>query len=241
MGVRRITIAAVSAPLLLFAAVPASAATRSRKAISTCPPAGAHVLLADAQAAIYTIHERLIIPFVGGEHEVQKVIATRSCVDGRKNSYKLGEEYIPTPTEGGGGVERLALGGSVVAYEEFFSEGNRYSEGRDEEYVEEWHVVVRDLRTGRVLHRVATGSRERDHPKLVGDGSATAIVVKVDGAVAWITDTVQNENRYQVHALDKTGERTLAVGSNIDPHSLALAGSTLYWTQDGKSFSAPLN
>jgi hypothetical protein len=44
-----------------------------------------------------------------------------------------------------------------------------------------------------------------------------------------------------LHALDKTGERTLAVGSNIDPNSLALAGSTLYWTQSGRPALALLN
>jgi hypothetical protein len=67
------------------------------------------------------------------------------------------------------------------------------------------------------------------------------IVVKNDGAVAWINDTVQEENRFEVHAFDATGERVLAVGSNIAPESLALAGSTLYWTQGGKPFSATLH
>lgn len=100
-------------------------------------------------------------------------------------------------------------------------------------------MVVRNLRIGQILHRTPTGAK--NHPKFVGDGPTTAIVVKADGAVAWTTDTVQSEDRYQVHALDKTGERTLAVGSNIDPRSLALAGSTLYWTQGGKSESAVLN
>ena len=227
--------------LLLGAAVPASGAGSSRKAIPTCPPAGAHVLLADAQAAIYTVHERLVMHFDGGGHEVQKVIATRGCVNSRKGSYKLGEEFVPTPTEVNGGIYRLALSGPIIAYEESFYGGNRYSEGRGEESVEEWHVVVRNLQTGSVLHKTPTGANEKDHPKFVGDGPTTAIVVKADGAVAWITDTVQSENRYQVHALDNTGERTLTVGSNINPNSLALAGSTLYWTQGGKSESAVLN
>jgi hypothetical protein len=242
MSVRRITIAAVNVLVLLFAAVPPSDATRSHKAISACPARGAGVLLADVQAVIYTVRENRV-EFPEGKRTVVPIVATRGCDSSSKRSFRLDWEFANAGSaESGSPIPpHLTLGGSYVAYEEFFSEGNRYSEGRDEEYVEEWHVVVRDLRTGRVLHRVATGARERDHPKLVGDGSATAIVVKVDGAVAWITDTVQNENRYQVHALDKTGEHTLAVGSNIDPHSLALAGSTLYWTQDGKSFSAPLN
>jgi hypothetical protein len=115
------------------------------------------------------------------------------------------------------------------------------SQGRGEESVEEWRVVVRNLRTGRVLHRAPTGAKEKDHPKFVGDGPTTAIVVKADGAVAWTLDTVQSENRYQVHALDRTGERILATGSNIDPNSFALAGGTLYWQQGGKPFSGTLN
>jgi uncharacterized Ntn-hydrolase superfamily protein len=66
-------------------------------------------------------------------------------------------------------------------------------------------------------------------------------VVKSDGAVAWILTTVQEHATYQVHALDKTGNHVLATGSDISPHSLAVAGNTLYWTQDGKPTSAALH
>jgi hypothetical protein len=65
-----------------------------------------------------------------------------------------------------------------------------------------------------------------------------AIVVKSDGSVAWI---VESSSEYQVRAVDKSGSRVLSSGTNIDPHSLALAGSTLYWTQGGKPKSAMLN
>jgi hypothetical protein len=41
--------------------------------------------------------------------------------------------------------------------------------------------------------------------------------------------------------VDKNGSRLLASSTEIDPSSLALAGSTLYWTQGGKSMSSPLN
>jgi hypothetical protein len=78
-------------------------------------------------------------------------------------------------------------------------------------------------------------------PGVIGNGEARVIVVKSDGAVTWITDAFHKEDRFEVHALDKTGERVLAVGSDIAAESLALAGSTLYWTQGGKPFSAPLN
>jgi hypothetical protein len=148
---------------------------------------------------------------------------------------------VPAPTEGNTQIHNLTLARTVFAYEEPYYGGNRYTEEREEESVTEWHVVVRDLRTGRVLHRVPTGMKEIAHPMYVGDGPTTAIVVKSDGAVAWVLDTAQQAARYQVHALDKSGERVLASGSDVDPHSLALAGSTLYWKQGGKPFSTVLN
>jgi hypothetical protein len=68
-------------------------------------------------------------------------------------------------------------------------------------------------------------------------------VVKSDGAVAWIVAIYGREHpaEYEVHALDRTGSRVLAFGPGISPRSLALAGSTLYWTQGGNPMSAPLN
>jgi hypothetical protein len=66
-------------------------------------------------------------------------------------------------------------------------------------------------------------------------------VVKRDGSVAWIVETNQEEGRYQVHAVDKSGSRVLATGPDVDPTSLALAGSTLYWAQGDQPFSASLN
>jgi hypothetical protein len=79
---------------------------------------------------------------------------------------------------------------------------------------------------------------------LVGVGPAVAIIVKSNGSVAWIAENEIGPPRgpaeYEVHALDSSGSRMLAFGSDIDPHSLALAGSTLYWTQGDKPFSAAL-
>lgn len=99
-------------------------------------------------------------------------------------------------------------------------------------------MVIRDLRTGRIVHRVPTGTPTEPTPRYVGLGSAVAIVVKSDGSAAWIVAPGTSE--YQVHAVDKSGSRVLASGTNIDPHSLALAGSTLYWRQGGKAESATL-
>jgi hypothetical protein len=118
-------------------------------------------------------------------------------------------------------VEKVTLSGSVVGYEEFDIQIGVSSR---------WAVIVRDLRTGRVLHRAnSTGGFVQD------------LVLKTDGAVAWIVDTRFLPDEYAVVALDKTGMRTLASGPSVAPSSLALAASTLYWTQDGKPFSAVLD
>jgi hypothetical protein len=101
-------------------------------------------------------------------------------------------------------------------------------------------ILVRDLRTGRLLHDVPTGIPSAPHGHL-GVGPAISIVVKSDGAVAWIASALPPDGFFQVHALDGDGSRLLATGRSIDPRSLALAGSTLYWTQEGKPFSAALN
>jgi hypothetical protein len=134
----------------------------------------------------------------------------------------------------------LTLAGPILAYEESSTTLTRYSTP-GEHYVSEWHVIVRDLRTGRVLHKVPTGpSESTPEARLVGAGPASIVVAKRDGAVAWITETAQLPHSYQVHAVDRTGARLLAVGSDIRPRSLTLARSTLHWTQGRKLFSAVL-
>jgi len=198
------------------------------------------VIAADAHAVIYTIRERLIVHFSGGGHEVQMVIATRGCVDRHKGSYKLGQEDIPAPTESGGGTRNFVLGGTTAAYEESSTTATRYTRA-GEQVSSIWRVVVRNLENGRVLHSVPTGVPSPPNPNLVGDGPTTMIVVKSDGAVAWITDTAQEVGRYQVHTVDLSGTHLRAEGSDIVPSSLALAGDLLYWTQGGNAFSVPLN
>jgi hypothetical protein len=184
------------------------------------------MVIADAQAQLY-IHPALVVePFTPEEID--------GCAYDTKRSYDLGP--APGKCGGGGGgcasVRHEVLAGPVVAYEEFGA--------NNEHGTADWLVVVRDLRTGRLLHREPTGTRTTT-PSDVGAGPTIAIVVKSDGAVAWVLKTNADEGLYQVHAVDKSGSRLLASGSDIDPHALALAGSTLYWTQGGQPFSAPLN
>ena len=114
-----------------------------------------------------------------------------------------------------------------------------------------YHVVVRDLRTGRVLRKVPTGTLLDAKPGFVevGVGPVKSMVLKSDGAVAWVAfdgersevmrEAVGHEDYvYDLYALDKTGERLLASGSELEPSSLKLAGGMLSWTDGGKPFSA---
>lgn len=251
--------------MLVTALSPGTAFGRSRAVTATCSPARAHVLVANRQAAVYEIVERVAETLEGPHgptHFVNPTLVVRGCVDGRRRSYAIGE---PVECSGGGnasgcgGIARETLAGTMVAYEEtsVSSEGNG---GGSSSYV----VVVRDLRTGRVLHRTPTGTPLRAQAGYVGVGNAVAIAVKSDGSAAWIADdyersvgvgTRSEAPYFDVEAVDKTGTRLLAAGTTVDPSSLSLSlgatnvggqsatlpGSTLYWMQDGKPASAVLN
>jgi hypothetical protein len=129
------------------------------------------------------------------------------------------------------------LSGVVVAYEEFV----RGCGLNESECSGTFIVVVRNLSTGRIVHKVPTGTPLQPTPGIVGVGQTTAIVVKSDGAVAWITEASLGEGGYQVHALDRAGNRVLASGGDIKPYALGLKGSELYWVEGGKRMSAVLN
>ncbi|MGD0452829.1 MAG: hypothetical protein ABSB69_04470 [Solirubrobacteraceae bacterium] len=225
---------------MLAQAAGAGAAPVGHGASAQCPPRNARVLRSDRQAFVYTIRESATetLETVHGESHYQvHFTAIRGCARRRVRSYKLG-----TPPEGhgggggsaGSGIRNLALNGSDVAFEESMTS----SEGGEGGSHNEWLVVVRDLRNGRVLHKVPTGPTRASDPNNIGVGETTAIVVKSDGAVAWIAEA---PGFYEVHALDRTGSRLLASGADIKPRVLGLHGSELYWYQGGKRMSALLD
>ena len=162
------------------------------------------------------------------------------CVYGHRGAYLLGTEpYVQLTkymNESRFGDLDIVLAGPIVAYEEY-----SFNEGLDGA---RQGVVVKDLRTGRTLRDEPTGKARTPggEPELeFGIGDTTAIVVKSDGSVAWIVGTSKANGGYQVHAADGAGSSVLASGPDIDPSSLALARSTVYWTQAGQAHSAPLD
>ncbi len=210
----RRTITIVTIILTGLVGAPVAAAHTSHKPLSKCPPKNQEVIDADAQAVVYS-----------------SGVGILGCAYGAKRSYYFGPPPFGT-AQGSGGTFLVTLVGPVVAYA--VEQSVPFVSGHD---IHE--VWVRNLRTGKVIHRMPTGSPSE--PEDIGIGDATSIVVKTDGSVAWIVGTREQLGTVQVRSADKTGSHVLAISPEIAPYSLALAGSTLYWTQGGEPMSATLN
>jgi hypothetical protein len=143
------------------------------------------------------------------------------CVPGHRRTY-LGRITHNLLQSEAGAIAELTLAGAMVAFEEPKSEA----------------IAVLNLRNGRLVARVPTAAPPTMH--------ALQIVLASDGAVAWTVAAgfgyTGKSAAIQVRAADAAGDRQVAYGysGEIDPTSLALAGSTLYWTQSGSSHSATL-
>jgi hypothetical protein len=220
----RVTIWATAILLVLCGGGWAGAQGVAGPARLRCPPRHSEVLVRDRQAVVYEgLNAEGLYEVFGCAHG-----ARRPYVFGRKAGFSAA---------GGGGVERERLAGPVVAYLEWLVEESRdeFTPGRSR-----FMLIVRDLRTGRLLHRVPTG--RSPSANRIGFGPAVAIMVRSDGAVAWISGAdLGPSSRHEVRAIDKSGSRVLASGLEIDPHSLVLRASTLSWRQGGKLSSTSLN
>jgi hypothetical protein len=98
---------------------------------------------------------------------------------------------------------------------------------------------LRRTRDGRRIRRVAAA------PSVPGSlADVTDLVLRGDGTMAWIVelrDSPTSPPRYELRrSASGSSSSVLAQGSDLAPGSLALAGSTLYWTQAGTPRSAPL-
>jgi hypothetical protein len=193
--------------IVLLLALPSVADGRGPHGkLDRCPRS--HILAADAQAQAYLGRNPV------GDLEIY------GCAYAHPHPYLLGD-FVEGSPSGAAGITHVSVGGPYVAYEDFFNSQQQLSR---------WIVIVRDLRTGRVVHRLPSG---RSAPPDVGAGPVTDIALAADGSVAWIVATEQS---YEVHIFDRSGERVVAQGAQIAPASLALTGHTLYWTSSGAAF-----
>jgi hypothetical protein len=232
---------------VLLAAVPALVAIHpavglGARAEHPCKPGHAHQLAADVDAQVYL------------DRTTREVVG---CAFAGRRLFVLG----PAPygsSSGAGGVSHVTLAGSFVAYESA-------TIGGVESHRSSYLVLVRDLQTGKVIHRAATGTLARPEGASVGVGNVVALVLEQDGSVAWIADDFLRSTGgsggapetpfFDVMAFDRHGLRQLAGSDEIDPSSLALAaGATnvgsssrslaparVYWTQGGTALSAPFS
>ena len=233
----RLGVAAASVLASLWPVASVGDTSSGHRPAPKCRLGHSHSIVADAQAQVYVGPESLS-PYAPD--------GVFGCTYAYGRSYLLGALPHSDPS-GAGGVEREKLAGPMVAFTESSSgpvqSGPLGNCGT--------RVYVQDLRDGRVLHDLLSGMQLQPHPPgyCEGVGPVTAIVLKSDGAVAWSTwDFLRTVATGSVHpqyfdlyAADKSGERLVASGTEIDPSSLALAGSTVYWTQGGKPMSTELD
>ena len=151
------------------------------------------------------------------------------CSAAARRSYLLGAS-ARSIREGRAGP--IALAGSDVAY--------GYTRfGIDTVSAQ---VVVRDLASGKQLHSEPATSRPLG-PEFFQ--SVATVVVKPDGAVAWIGDggsIIAGRTRdIEVDRAEARGFALLESGAGIDARSLRLRGSTLTWRDGARTRSARLD
>jgi hypothetical protein len=102
------------------------------------------------------------------------------------------------------------------------------------------NVVVRRLTDGASLRSLPATTKPLGPESYQ---SVSSLVLKGDGAVAWIGvghSIVRRGSSAEVHRADRRGQALLDSGTAIDPRSLRLHGSTLSWRHADFTRSASL-
>lgn len=227
MTMRLAALALVAWSLASINVQPAEAAGEGARPSGACSGTQHAPIAADARGEIYAVRARPSRVLYG-------------CLYRSRHVYRLGPAAYRYQTKydavGFYGLRREVMSGPLVAFEEV---SIPICCGKPS-----WVVIVRDLRSGRVLRREPTGTTSAGLDA-VGTGPITALVLRSDGAFAWITDASVLDGPipkggYQVHAADASGSRLLASGEEIEPRSLALSDTAIYWGVAGMPFSASL-
>jgi hypothetical protein len=206
-------VALLAAVLAAGPAAFADASSKTSRGYKRCTSGGAHVLAGN---------DKVLVVRRPRGHTMACVIAT-----GRSRS--LGDT-VPGEGETKITVRRFVLAGSIVAFNWEYSR----------EEVEQG-VYVLDLRVHRQV-RCYDAVSTVAAPRPGAQSAVTSIIVRADGAVGWIA---RNEDvqpaRFEVQRA-MTGDvkpTLLGAGVDIEPASLALGGTALYWLAGGLAQSAP--
>lgn len=151
-----------------------------------------------------------------------KTHATYGCLLSAKHPYRFVVLDFPM------GFQRITIAGHFIAYA-------AYSDCAAD-YCNPNAVMVQDLATGRRTFAEGT---------LVAVAHVRDLVLRADGAVAWIQASYDDNGsvRPGLDVVAGGAGRTpvvLGSGEDVAPGSLALAGRTVYWTQGGQPRSGTL-
>lgn len=200
-------------------------------------------LVADEQAAVFVIRGREV------SDASPNTTTYEGCILGsRLRPVNFGTDF--TQLQQGQVIRRLVLAGSMVAFDRLSVSVPGQLDGET--------VTVKDIRRRRTVGSYPTGrltpqeqqiadqqcqSDPAHIPCEVGAGPTTQIVLAPSGSVAWIVNNsaqASSPTSEVWKAPVGAGPVRLASGGDIDPHSLALAGGRLYWTQAGSPRSDTL-
>ncbi|HEY1834178.1 MAG TPA: hypothetical protein VGG08_07065 [Solirubrobacteraceae bacterium] len=210
----------LTAVVVILIGVFASAATATH-GHSRCAPISKKTVTHDRVAEVYYAFDGEIT----------------GCVYALGKPYRLGPGFEAL-SQGSHGLEDFVLNGIYVAYEQIHAPFEP-----DLIRPASFYVVVRNLRTGNIVHREPTGASS--DPTSIGLGSARRLVVSKTGAVAWsVIDyrtychTDPTLNCVQVRVIDSRGGAVVAEaqepsrGVGIEANSLTLHAGVISWEQN---------
>jgi hypothetical protein len=208
----------ILALLVVLAACGSSSASSAPPQPTATQPAGGHGSCGPANANTLAANGRVRVYAL---HQ-----AVFGCSAARRHSFRLGHA---TRSIGEDEVGPVAVAGDLAAY------GLRRF-GVDTALAS---VVVRRLTDGTTL-------KELSATRALGAESfqsVESVVIRRDGAVAWIGSVHSigaRRSAIEVHEAGTGGDRLLDSGSGIDAGSLRLHGSTLSWVDGGATRHATL-
>jgi hypothetical protein len=213
-----VPVAAAAALAAGGAAVPADAGNRP-----ACSSPGSATVLASRSARVFTKRGT-----VRPNYRVRRYYA---CSYRRDRRIRIG--IVGEPGVFATSLTPIRLAGRFVAYATFLEGAADGSQA---------YVDVRDLRTGARTKSVTAGEPDEGQFSHDFQGPIQDLELRSNGSVAWIEKTfTTGDPLFRVVKHDAGGRAVLDAGTDVDPRSLALSGSRLYWTRGGTPFAATLD